>query len=386
MTFYLHENQEGMIKLLTTAEGRAATARNVEPAVGEALARPERPPEDHVMITESSVRLPYAADGTRIDSFAGLVYREESGAPILNYRSAHAWGREIDARLIKESAAARQNQYFTLSLSLAAAPVAASFLGGGYAAYELTMGDMLKAALIGGVSSTGLSAGVSWFNGRSYSLLEDGPGDFALGAIAGVTGGLVSKIATGYASELAMNYALNTVTDAYVGGAINGQSWKDAFGNALVNSVSSTAIGFGVARVGSGIHWLGSKMVTGLNRTAGFVRPDIMAPEAGLLPDMNVLEITGECSRSWMSNDPFLADEIAPLSRSKQQIFYQVLRHLANGTEVSKELARRIVSGTLKIRFSVFTGERLRGRSRRRQWFMPVWASNPDPRTKQHFR
>jgi YD repeat-containing protein len=347
-TFYLHEDAQGVIKLLTTADARPASASNVEPPVGSGQ-RPERAPEDHVMIAGTEIRMPYSADGTRIDSFAGIVFREENGNPTLNYRAAHDWGRQIDDRVLKESIASLQNRYFTLALTMAALPVAA----GGAAGY---MGGqaMLTASLFGGATTVGLNAGMAWWNGRNYSLLSDGPGDFALGAITGVMGGVVSKVATGYVGELLMNYALNTATDTYMGSVVNGQSLRDSFSEGLVSSISSTAIGFGAARVSEGLHWVGGKTAAKFNALSGEVRPSAGAMRPAATFDTDVAIIKKQTNNKIRRNETYLPSDVVPLGKAGKAMMQQVLEHLNNGTKVSKELARRILDGTLKVRFSRF--------------------------------
>ena len=349
-TYYFHEDESGNIKLLSDNGGQPTVARNIEPAPGEALATPTRPPEDQVMVANSSVRDPYSADQTRIDTVAGIVFREDVGRPLISNRSAYIWGRDIDRLKLKESIAALHNQYFTLSVGLAALPLTAGLSAGYVGGYAL-----LTQVLISATTSLGLSAGTAWYAHSGYTL-EEGIGDFAMGAIGGMTGGVASAAAKGVVQELVFNYAANLALDTFSGVAVNGQSWKDSFTQGMISAAHSTAVGFGVARVGEGLHWLASKATSRVNATSGTMRTDDFdGAEVASARAMDSQYINSTTNRETRVRDLYLVEETIPLTKGLKTFEWQIIAELQRGTALSREIARRLLTGVLKVRFSRFT-------------------------------
>jgi len=347
-TFYFHEDLQGQIRLLTNGGAQPTVARNVDAGAGSGEA-PTRPPEDAMMIAGTTVRMPYSSGAARIDGFAATVYREDVGRALISYRAAHAWGREVEAQLLRDAIASYQNRMLAVMGGIAAIPIAAP-----YAVAYVGGKALITSAIIGGTVNLGLNAGTAVYTQSGYSLSE-GVGNFASGAISGMTGSVANAAAKGIVQEVLFDYAANVAFDTYSTAVIDGQSWKDAFASGVVSGAYSSALGFGVARVGNGLHWSGRQVSARMNAHSGMIRPDAPRGTEGVPARVYKADyINEQTSASVRRTDLYLAKDIVPVGRELKNFEMQVISLLMRGTDVSKEIARRLMNGTLEVRVSKF--------------------------------
>jgi hypothetical protein len=270
---------------------------------------------------------------------------------LLNERADHAWAREVDTYALKQSTAALQTRLFALSIALAAAPATA----GATAAY-LGGSAFAVGTILGGSVNLALNAGTAWYTQSGYSL-EEGIGNFASGAIGGMTGAVASEAASGIVSEFLLNYAANLATDTFSGAVIDGQSWRDSFANGLISAAQSSAMGVGTARLKLGLEWVAGKVRASFNAEPGFIREGLFNPEGEV--QSRVIEksdyYSGKTTAKQRNADNYRQLTRIPNQEKLRWFEFRVIRELMNGTPISREIGRRLLAGDLELRVSEFS-------------------------------
>jgi YD repeat-containing protein len=350
-TYYLHGDLRGSLHAVSGGtNGIAAFVANREPPPGTDDAAPGRPPGDEYMVTGTRIRVPYVGDMSRVDGFAGTLYREDLVATPYEYRSAYAFARKLDEKHLRSSLSAEHNRMFGYALvgvtaltGIAALPEVA-----GMTVASLTWANLGQAALVtGGTISFKLVKARA--TGGDYSA-SDLAEDLVGGAVDGVTGGMTQILSIGRVANFAASRGRSLAWDA-----ATGRASVDAFAIDSVVAAGMEILGAAAGRVQtSGLNAYGRRQAAHIERTSQSVRnlgnraelPEVAARTSGR-PSI-------DAGRP-MRDRSFWA---IPRDYAERLFDDLVMHELMNGTAHSREIGRMIRSGELWVSFRDFGHDR----------------------------
>jgi hypothetical protein len=294
------------------------------------------------MIGDTSLRAPYLSGSTRIDGFAGTVYREDLGQAVYDNRSAHEYGKKVDQAVFRESVTAYQNRMLAVLGIVAAAPVAGPYTI--IFAKEAAIG-----AIIGGTLNVGMNLYAAHRTQNEYTWTE-AASNFARGGISGAAGGIVGAFGFGLARELAVDYLVSVSTDTLIDVGVNGADLSEALSSNLVASAHGTLIGFGVGRVTGGLRGIAEAATARVSR-----RETAMLSGRMSSPSPGVRGIFSRWVDYLMVQEARAVDvelTVLPKMAEHRNLEATMEYELLNGTVLEREIGRRLQTGQLQTRFS----------------------------------
>lgn len=331
--YFLHTGLQGNLKIYTDRFQQPWGIYNKQPPPGSAPAAPTRPPNDRIVIRGTDTRSPYISDTVRIDTFAGLKYREDAGIPIFDYRSAPGLARKIDMAVYEEDMTKWQNRGAAILAAGVALPFAAP-----YAVIYYPVA--IKGALLGGMLNVGMNSFAASYTNTSYTM-EEAATHFARGALAGAAGGVVSALQFGILAELTLDFAVSLAMDTVIDVGWSGRGWGQAIGDNLIAAAQGAGIGFVTSRVGMGLGATASLMSAARNRGAVRAYSTIDVSQKVKVSGMKAL---------WV--DSFKQGK---MKTADQKLFEKTILHeLENGTVMSKRIAKLIRDGEVTVYFKEF--------------------------------
>ena len=348
-TFYPQEDIQGNIRLLTDERAHPRYIQNREPAPGTADAGPERPPGDENYVVGSDIRVPYLTGSTRLDGFAGTIYNEDTHLSINNYRSAWSYAIKVDHAFLHATIAEDQNRRWAVFATMLAVHMVAPYASGALAAAGF--GEFAAAVLGSTLANVGMGYAQAAYFHDEYGAADALKG-LGAGALGGMSGGAANAVGLGFWGSQLVNIPVNTVGGALLDVSISGQGWGDA----LLDNFTSTAIG---ATLGTTMGALGqtggataelSAASEELDEigTPGTSEPTAKAalPEGAEAFDVATVFDPNDFTEILRGRERYVGDAIT----DEEKLFdKRIMTELRLGTDYSREFARRIASGDLKV-------------------------------------
>jgi YD repeat-containing protein len=360
VTLYVHGDVNGTVRDVSTADGRLHPVRQVDDQPGQP--RGERAPGDAVMAGTTGVRMPYVGGRTRIDGFAGIAYRDDAAAAIRDYRMAHEFHIDANRDLFRVSITAAQQKGL---IALGAMAAVGTVLGTAPAIYgavapvlavtgEKSALGLAAGALFGGSVSFGVQYGFSVYAGQSMTRAE-ALSAFATGALYGMGGSVVNALGMGLVKTLGADLATSLAIGTALGVA-SGDNVAQAFNDNAIGSLADGAIGFGAGAFAGGVRAVTNRLA----RRGSTLAPQLptntpVAARAGLadtLHDSNVADVRVAPRADPAQPDPpgFVLSRQVQWTPELRALMWDILHNLDQGTDASREIARKLRNGELTVR------------------------------------
>ena len=353
VTHYLHDDLQGGLRILSNDSAQPVFVGNREPPPGTSAAAPERPPGDELFIENASIRVPYVSGASRVDGFAGTLYNEQAHKSGYNYRSAYEFSFKLDQVVLRQSIATRQNQLLVIFGAMAAAPVVLPMAVEGAAASlaSPTAMGVIEPILLT-VKDVALNFGTARYTHSEYSS-SDLLRDLGSGALNGVSGGITRGLGIGRLG----NYAVEALGQTAWEVGVHGRGWGDAFMERAVTVATSEVQGAVISVVKAGVLRGLSRLRSA--RIQGSGQSIRTSSAKADLPESSVRSLGGSSPASGRTGQMRLRRLLdAPRDEAEEAFDAGVMQELMNGTDYSREIARRLKAGLLFVQFRDFGDSR----------------------------